>query len=204
MNPKKAQALTLLFGGLLPIIAFTIVEEKYGPLWGTIVGMSLGLAEILYEKIRLKKVSSVTWISNALILGLGLISIFSQDGLWFKLQPAIFEGFFAFLLWGSAVLKKPLLTEMAFKQNPSLPMEVRPFLDGLTVRVGIFFFVHAVIATWAAFSWSTSAWAWLKGAGVTVTFILYLGLEILFLRIRARKVIEKNLRTKQEQSLEKN
>ena len=103
MTPKqrqssKSKAFSLFFGGLLPIIAFTVIEEKYGIIAGLIAGMIFGLGEIIYEYITVKKVSTITWIGNGLILGLGGISLISNEGVWFKLQPAILEfGFFIFL-----------------------------------------------------------------------------------------------------------
>ena len=95
---SKSQALGLFFGGLLPVIAFTVIEEKYGIIAGLIAGMFFGFGEILFEILKYKKVQTITWIGNGLLIGLGAISLFSTEGIWFKLQPAIFEfGFFVFL-----------------------------------------------------------------------------------------------------------
>jgi len=175
-------ALSFFFGGLLPIIAFSIIEDRYGPLWGTVAGMIFGVGEILYEKIRLKKVSAITWIGNLMILGLGSLSIISQDGIWFKLQPALFEFFFTALLWGSLIVKKPLLPMMAEKQGTQIHPVVLPLMTGMTFRLGLFFAIHAAIATWAALAWTTAQWALLKGVGLTVTFVIYLGVELLWIR----------------------
>lgn len=57
MNSKaKSQALALFFGGLLPVIAFTVIEEKYGTVAGLIAGIVFGLGEVLFETIKYKKV----------------------------------------------------------------------------------------------------------------------------------------------------
>lgn len=195
MNPdrnqkpvNKSQALgSLFFGGLMPVLAFTFIEESYGPLWGTVAGMIFGAGEILYEKIKHNKVAAITWIGNAMILALGGISIISQDGIWFKLQPALFEGFFAIFLWGSWLLKKPFILMMAEKQNPSMPEIVKPFLSAVTLRLGFFFAIHAALATWAALYWTTAQWAWLKGAGLIVSFVIYLLIEMLWARKQVAK-----------------
>jgi intracellular septation protein len=185
----KKQMLGFFFGGLLPVIAFTLIEDHYGPLWGTVAGMSFGLGELVFEKIRYQKITAVTWIGNSMILGLGAVSIFSQNGIWFKLQPALLELFFAVFLMGSWSVGKPLLLMMAEKQNQNLPEMAKKNLPGMTFRAGIFFLIHACLATWAAFRWSTNAWALLKGVGLTVSFIFYLALEVLWLRQRARKIL---------------
>ena len=87
-SPKQ-QALSLFFGGIFPVIAFTVIEERYGVVAGLIAGMVFGVGEIVYEFFSQRKVSTMTWIGNGLILVLGGISLFFKEGIWFKLQPAI-------------------------------------------------------------------------------------------------------------------
>lgn len=186
-NNTKKQTLSLLFAGLLPVIAFTVIEEKYGIIAGLIAGMIFGVGEIIYELIRYGKVSTMTWVGNALLLVLGGVSLISSDGIWFKLQPAIIElGMFGFLFvtW---LLKKPFLVLIIEKQNPSAPDFIKERLSGMTLRLSFFMLAHAVIATWAAFYWSTEAWALLKGIGLTVSMIVYLAAEILYTRYQLNK-----------------
>lgn len=183
----KAQALSLFFGGLLPVIAFTVIEKKWGTMAGLIAGITFGLGEIIYELIKHKKVSLITWIGNGLLLFLGGISLISEDGIWFKLQPALFEyGFFIFLL-GGWILKKPFLLLMMEKQNPNAPDFLKQRMSGFTFRLSLFFLAHGLLATWAAFQWSTESWALLKGVGLTVSMIVYMVLEILIARWQIQK-----------------
>lgn len=186
---NKSQGLSLFFGGLLPIVAFTIIDEQYGPVWGTIAGMVFGIGEIIFEKVRHNKVATITWVGNGMILTLGGISIISQDGIWFKLQPALFEGFFAAFLWGSLILKKPFLAMMAEKQGTQINPVVKPLMNGMTFRLGLFFAAHAAVATWAALEWSTAQWALLKGVYLFASFFVYLLFELLWIRHSVRKQI---------------
>lgn len=178
----KQAALSFFFGGLIPVIAFTVIEEKYGVIAGLIAGMVFGFGEIIYELIRHKKVATMTWIGNGLLLVLGGISLISSEGLWFKLQPAIMEGLFALAMWGSCLVKKPLLVFLAEKQGQQLPEPIKKKLFGVTWRTGFFFAIHTGLAIWAALDWSTTNWALLKGIGLTVSFIAYLGAEVFYLR----------------------
>lgn len=180
-NPKKTAA-GLFFGGLLPVIAFTFIEEYYGIIPGLIAGMIFGLGEIIWELYRHKKVQKITWIGNGMLLVLGGVSLISSEGIWFKLQPALMEGAFALVLWGSLIMKKPLLVYLAEQQGQTFPEEIKSRMNGITFRVGVFFAIHAALATWAALYWSTTNWALLKGVGLTVSFILYLVIEALLLR----------------------
>ncbi|CAE80480.1 septation protein IspZ [Bdellovibrio bacteriovorus] len=179
--PKKTAA-GLFFGGLLPVIAFTLIEEYYGIIPGLIAGMIFGLGEIIWELYRHKKVQKITWIGNGMLLGLGAISLISSEGIWFKLQPALMEGAFAIVLWGSLIVKKPLLVYLAEQQGQQFPEIIKSRMAGITFRTGVFFAIHAVLATWAALEWSTTNWALLKGLGLTVSFILYLVIEAVLLR----------------------
>ncbi len=208
MSKQKA-FLSFFFGGLLPVIAFTVIEEKYGTWWGLIAGLVFGGGEIIFELIKYKKVAKATLIGNGLLFAMGGVSLISEDGIWFKLQPAIMEGGMAVVLWGSVWLNKPLLTVMAqsqnlgqnlgqnpgtnpkLSQNPPQNIQLPPImlnsLTAITFRLGVFFAMHAALATWAALTWSTSAWAWLKGAGVTISMIFYMVGEMFWMRKKIMK-----------------
>lgn len=168
----------VLLSGILPLIVYTVVEEVYGTYWGLIAGLILGVVEIIVEKVLYKKVSTVTWIVNALVIGLGCVSLYMNDGIWFKLQPAFAEFIMVVILWGSLVLKKPFLREMALKQNPDIPEYMLEFFSNITFRLGVFFLIHCALAVWAAFDWSTVNWALLKGVGLTVSSVVYLAVEM--------------------------
>lgn len=183
--------LGLFFGGLLPVIIFTVIEEGYGVMAGLCAGLVFGAGEVIYELVRYKKVSTLTWVGNGLLILLGGISLISQDGIWFKLQPALFEAGFFIFLFGSWLLKKPFLQLIIEKQTPEVPDFLKNTFSGMTFRLSLFMLAHAILATWAAFEWSTRHWALLKGIGLTVSLILYLGAEILWLRYKIRKQSKK-------------
>ncbi|MBO9667146.1 MAG: septation protein IspZ [Bdellovibrio sp.] len=178
----KSQAAALFFAGLVPVIAFTLIEEYYGTVAGLIAGMVFGLGEICFELYKHKRVQKITWIGNGLLLVLGGVSLISSEGIWFKLQPALMEGAFAFALVVSWLIKKPLLVVLAEQQGQALPDFVKARMGGITFRCGIFFAIHTVLAVWAALHWSTTAWALLKGVGLTVSLILYMAIEMIILR----------------------
>lgn len=177
---------SLVFGGLLPLVAYTVIENEYGTRWGLVAGLAFGLGEILWEWTRHRRVNRLTWISNGLLLALGGLSLLSEDGLWFKLQPAILEAVFAVALIGSLWRGGNLLSSLMNASGQPPPPALQPFLRGLCFRTGLFFALQAALATHAAFFWSTEAWVLLKGVGVTVSFVIYLGIELIFLRQRLR------------------
>ena len=170
----------------MPVVAFSVIEDRYGIVAGLIAGMVFGVGEIVWERVSAGRVSAMTWAGNGLVLILGAVSLFTGSGIWFKLQPSLIEGVMAVVLWGSVLVKRPLLVEMARKQGApvlEIPIVFRS-LRGFTLRLGIFFAAHAILAAWAALHWSTAAWAALKGIGFTLTMILYGVAESAVLRYR--------------------
>jgi intracellular septation protein len=188
-NSAKSKAMAVFFAGLLPVIAFTVIEDQYGTIAGLIAGMVFGVGEICFELYKHKKVQKITWIGNGLLLVLGGVSLISDEGIWFKLQPAIMEAAFAIALWVSWFIKKPLIVVLAEQQGQKLPDFMKSRMSGMTFRMGIFFAAHAVLAVWAALYWSTNAWAILKGIGLTVSLIVYMLAEVFYIRKSAMKAL---------------
>ncbi len=187
MNANQSKTLHLLIGGVIPLIAFTVIEDIYGVKAGLIAGLNFGFGEVIFELIKYKKVSLTTWLSNSLLFFLGMISLYFDDGLWFKMQPAMIEGMMFIFLLGSWTLKKPFLKSMIEKQNPEIPENVKVAFSSITVRLSLFFLFHCLLAVYAALYWTTAQWALLKGVGLTVSLILYLVIEILFIRFKIQK-----------------
>lgn len=200
-NPlkKSQQVRSLLLGGILPVVLYAWIEDRYGIIAGLIAGMVLGVGEILWEWVTQRRVDPFTWGGNGMLLLLGGVSLITQKGIWFKLQPALMEAVMAFLLWGSVWLGKPVLFTMLQKQrglSPGWEQGLRPGVErvlkqafqGMTLRFGVFFAIHAGLAVWAALRWSTDAWALLKGVGLTVSLIVYVVVESMILRYRLTSI----------------
>ncbi len=195
---------SFFFGGLIPIILFTWIEEYYGTIAGLIAAMIFGVGEILYEWKTRGRVDPMTWGGNGLILVLGGVSLWTSEGIWFKLQPALIEAAMALGLWISGWIGKPFLLTLARKQGgipahipPGLKQIMERNLAGMNFRIGVFFAVHSILAVWAGLHWSTTAWALLKGVGLTVSLILYLVVESVVLRYRFAKWKSSQLQTRQ-------
>ena len=195
--PKTKALRSLLLGGVIPVVAFTVIESQFGIVWGLVAGMVFGLGEIFWEWRTTRHVEPLTWGGNGMILVLGGLSLATQEGIWFKLQPSLIEAAMALLLWGSVIAGHPLLVSFMSKamkqqgiswdQSAALSARGRLLtvaLRGLTMRLGLFFAIHAAVAAWAALYWSTAAWALLKGVGFTLTMIVYMVVESLVLRYR--------------------
>ncbi len=184
----------LLLGGILPLVIYTIVEEYHGVIWGLAAAMAFGFGEILSEKISRGRVEPITWIGNILILFLGTLSLLTNEGMWFKLQPAIVEALLGVFMLGSVLVGKPFLILLAREQGmlDSIPAQKQRALNesfsSFTTRMGIFFLLHAGLALWAALRWTTRAWVLLKGVGFTGSFLVYGLIEVWWMRKQMRSL----------------
>lgn len=190
---KVPSRFATLLTGIVPVIAYAVADQFLGLFWGLVAGMGIGVGECLWEWRAQGRVSAITWGGNVALWILGGVSLATQDGIWFKLQPGILEAVFAGFLLASVVFRRPFLVEMARKQGsfpeqaPGVIQEwVARAMGGITWRLGVFFAVHAALSTYAAFYWSTAAWAALKGIGLTVSMGLYLVVEVVLLRYRIK------------------
>ena len=180
----QAKWRTLLVGGLLPVLAFTVVEIFYGPKAGLIAGIVFGLGELSYEYFILGQVQRLTLGSNALILILGSLALMEENSVLFKLQPAIVFLILAVVIIGSSFLGKPLMVALLLKQRPDTPKELIEHMRGLNLRLGVCLFVIGLISIYSAFYWTTAAWAAFKAFGAPLLMVLYIILDVGFVRWR--------------------
>ncbi len=198
---QTSQLRALLLGGILPIVAFTVIEEVYGTIAGLVAGMVFGVGEIAYEWIKEKKVSAMTLGGNLMLLVLGGVSLITNEGIWFKLQPALIEGAMAGFFLISVWLRKSVLFLMIEKQGAlaRFPEAVRESMSVLfkqafklmTLRIAAFLAIHAVATVWVALKYSTAVWAAFKGIGFTVTFLVYVLAEGIWLRKLVKAEVSK-------------
>ena len=187
---KAAAARNFLIGGLLPVIAFTVVEEVYGTMGGLIAGIVFGAAEMIWEYWRERRVQKITIGANLLVVVLGLVSLYEGSGIWFKMQPAILLFAFSIFLLGSSLVKKPFLVAMARKQNPSTPEAALELLAGMNFRISFVFLGLTALSVYAALHWSTAAWATLKGVGVPIVLFVYMAIEVVVIRILRKPQVQ--------------
>lgn len=188
----RPTARSVLVGGLLPVLAFTLLEEWLGIAWGAAAGMAFGVGEIVWERLRYGKVETITWAGTVLLVLFGGVALATREGIWFKLQPALLQAAMGLGLLGTVVVRRPFLVLLAEQQGAlaGLPPERRAFFLGafgsLTFRLALFLGAQAAFTAWMALSWPTRAWAGWKGIGLPLTLFLYLGIEGLWFRRKVR------------------
>lgn len=184
---KPLSAKQQLFFTLFPVLLFTVVEEWGGLTWALILSVVYAFLEISWEWWRHGRPSGITLFSNCMVVGLSAVSYYTQEGFWFKLQPAILELLMAGFLIGSYLIKKPMLVVMMKQQGHQVTDIMESFFTGLTLRMGLFFVAQAALAAYASLHWSTEVWAFLKSIGVLIMMVIYMLAEIAIYRWRQRQ-----------------
>ena len=132
-----------------------IAGEIFAVIRGTGAFIVAAIAALAFSKWYLGKVSPMLWLSTALIVGFGTLTIYFQDERFIQWKPTIiYVGFGALLIggWlrGKALLK--ILLEAAFDG-----LSDEGWLK-LSFNWGLFFLVLAVLNTALMYTISFEAW----------------------------------------------
>lgn len=180
----------VLFIGLVPVIIFWLVEDRYGTVWGLVAAIVWAIGECLYEYVKEKRIERLTLLSTGLVVVLGGLGAWLDKGILFKFQPVIMEGVFAgILIWGGRS-GEPLLMKMARKTRPEAFNPANPILMAHQLRVMkrltrnliVVLFVHGILLSVVALKGTTGQWAFWKGIGFNVLLLLWALSEFLFMR----------------------
>jgi intracellular septation protein len=158
-------------------LGFMVSGGVVGPgeapvLLATVVVIAATLAQIVWLKVRGKKVDTMLWVSLALVTVLGGATIYFHSENFIKWKPTV-------LYWvmGAALL----VGQLAFNKNgiKSLMGAQMKLPDSVWRTVNFswvgFFAVMGVVNLWVAFNFPTSTWVNFKlfgGLGLMLVFVL--------------------------------
>jgi intracellular septation protein len=105
-----------------PLLAFFLTYRHFSPaddnnglgivaavIKGTIGFMIATVAALIISKWRLGHVSPMVWLSTALILGFGALTVFFNDPIWIQIKPTVIYVLFAVVLFVGLRRGKPML-----------------------------------------------------------------------------------------------
>ena len=127
-------------------------------------------AALAISKWRLGRISPMLWISAALVLGFGGLTIYFHDQRFIQIKPTIIYLLFAAGLFGGLYLKKPLLKYLLQAAYDGL--DDRGWMK-LTRNWAIFFVVLAIANEVMRAGLDFNTWLTLKVWGVTVCSFLF-------------------------------
>ena len=144
----------------------------------TLVVIAASLAQVLYLKLRREKVGLMLWVSLALVVVLGGLTIWLKSETFIKWKPTGLHWAMAAALWGSqAFFGRNLLRKMMGEQL-QLPDPVWRQLNTAWV---LFFAFLGGLNLWVAYHFSTDTWVNFKlfgTVGLMVVFVLAQGVYL--------------------------
>lgn len=188
MNSQKSKNKSSPFFlfSFIPAVIYWYLESRYPLKIALLGGCALAIVELFLEKIFLKKVHKISLFNFFLILFLGGLSLLSDSGIMFKLQPTISGLIMGSVLFVLNIKNRSIMVEMMQEMSPnqSLP---EPILKYIEKRLSLFLIVYAILMAFITFQFDTDTWLFFKTIGFYIaSFIFFI---FLFLMIR-KKVSE--------------
>ena len=174
-----------LFLGLLPLIAFVVVDALLSIKAALLTTVAMAIIEAIWTYITFKELDSVTIFTLVSVLIMALISYKKQTPIFIKLQPAILSAVFASGLIISYWLDRPFILLMMEKYNGLVPKAMEQELKKLLTQVwfrqilitntwtmGVMLYLHGIATTIAAFKLGNWWWLALRGIGFYIFMFL--------------------------------
>lgn len=178
MNQKPIFLLSFL-----PALAYWGLEYFYPPRIALLGGIILAIIEIGGEKFFIGKVHRFSILNFSLILFLGGLGVLAEDGVWFKLQPALSSVVMVGVLGFYKFKKRSLMFEIITDLQSKTPLPEK-FYQQFEKHLAFFFIFHSVLMTFVALKTETGVWLFWKTAGFYILIAVFLVIEIFLFRYR--------------------
>ena len=177
----------------LPALVYWYLEENYPIKIAVSAGVGLALIELTLEKLFLNKIHKISLFNFFLLFGLGLLSFIGDEGIWFKLQPAITGVVIGAVLVLSKFREKGFFEEIISEINA----DNKPpdwLMKDMEFHSGIFFSIYGIWMFFVAFKLETSTWLFFKTLGFYVCFIVFFIIEFIWIRFKLKKMHQNIMR----------
>ncbi len=176
---QKAWAAAFASQHLGFMVAGGVVGPDEAPvLLATVVVIGATLAQVTWLKLSGRKVDLMLWISLALVVVLGGLTVWFHSETFIKWKPSVLYWAMGSALWVSqAVFGKNLLRTL-LGQQIQLPAAIWHRLNFAWIA---FFAAMGLLNLWVAYSFSTSTWVNFKlfgGLGLMLAFTVAQGLYL--------------------------
>lgn len=172
LNLLKSLAL-----GFLPLLVYIGAELIFGETIGLLAGLGMGILEFAVSLAKEKKADLFIAADTLLLAIMGLLSLLLRNQLFFRLKPAVIEGFMAIAVVVLLFLPQEVLKNYMGHQVKGLILDENalPALRHSLAMMVVVLAVHVALTLWAAYAASTALWGFVSGG------LLYIMLGLAFL-----------------------
>ncbi|HXV74376.1 MAG TPA: septation protein IspZ [Sphingomonadales bacterium] len=164
---RPVQRLLIDFG---PLIVFFVINFAFG-IYAATGSLMAVMPLALFLSWRLRgAVSPILWVSGALVLVFGGLTLYLADERFIKLKPTILFSAFGLTLVGGWLKGKPLVKYLL---DPAFPPVADKAWLILTRNWGFFFLLKAAVNEMVWRNFSTDAWVSVKTFGYPLITFLF-------------------------------
>jgi intracellular septation protein len=145
-------------------------EDLTPTLISTAVFMAAILVALIVSKVKLGKVSPMLWLSAVLVIFFGSLTLYFRDPSFIMAKPTYIYGFFALLLIGGWIMKKPLMRYLL--QSAFHGLDEAGWLK-YSRNWGLFFIALALTNEVMRHNLSYATWLTIKVWGMTALTFLF-------------------------------
>jgi intracellular septation protein len=166
-----AQAATLA-SGILGGFGGQVIASQAPILLATLVAIVATVAQVGYLLARKRKVDKMLWISLAIIVVMGGLTLIFRDTTFIRWKPTVLYWAFALVLLSSAFVFKKNLIRTMMQEQMSLP---DPVWMRLNLSWAAFFVFMGILNLYVAYSFPENVWVKFKlfgSMGLMLVFIV--------------------------------
>jgi intracellular septation protein len=172
-RPPSAEGVRVrLLFDLFPVLLFFVAYKVADIYVATGVAIVAGISQIAWLKLRGRKVDGMQWVSLAIIVVFGGMTLLFHDETFIKWKPTVLYGLFAVALLGGRYVAGRNLIQAMMGEQLKLPA---PVWDRLNLSWVAFFSILGVLNLYIAYNFSTDIWVNFKlfgSLGLTVLFVI--------------------------------
>lgn len=174
--------------GIIPLIAFVILDSFLGIKAGLIAAIVFALIELIFSIVYFGELDLITFFSFLLVALLSYFSFKKNSATHFKMQPVVLSISFGLISLVLYFFDYPILLKFSIKYASQMPanfqtMFVREDVKLLLIKsshyIGYAFLVHGAAILWAALKLSNWWWIVIRGVG----FYLFMFVALMLARI---------------------
>lgn len=160
-----------ILADLFPVILFFIAYQLFDIYVATQVAIVAAALQVAYNKLRFGKVENMHWITLALLVVFGGLTLALRDPTFIKWKPTVVNW-----LFGAAFLFSQLFMERSLLQRMMDHAVTLPRIAWLRLNIAwiSFFFAMGVLNLYVAYNYTEEVWVNFKLFG-------FLGLTLLFM-----------------------
>lgn len=188
MFQSRSDILKGLIPGLIPLLVFILADSIWGTKIGLIVSVAVSLIELAVTWIREKRFDRFVLFDLGLIIVMALVSLLSDNSIFFKLKPAIMELVIVILLGISVYTPADLVQKMTLRYLPGFKLnnEQQQKMKRTLAVLLYLFLAHTALIVYSAFYLSNAAWGFISGVLFYIIFAVYFVIELLLNRFRSK------------------